>query len=486
MRSIRKQFLLIEYVFILTILGLPAIFFIFAAKPYSIQKSEENVNEMYLAIKNFDLDNLSEENFDYLKDCENSSSRFAIGYKSYGSISVVYGTSYGNQHNFGVKMYKKKLEKSIDKYSENPEASLNEKGDMRLRGLIKQDGVTYYVLIKQSIRVLLGALDYLRVAFAIVVIIAFIIGSILIIVYSRRLTNPIKKMERISNKLANMDFTEKMVVNSRLTEIDNLSASINTMSVRIQKYLSELENYNYCLREENFTASKLESQRQSCVNSISHELKTPLAIVSSQLTLIQDLPASVDKDGYFESINEEIEKMSTLISMLLNNSFDLYEYDGDLVPVNISVILKEILSKYEYLFDYKGLFCSTEIEDGCFIMADAKYLEMAIHNYITNAVEHTPENGMVQVKLLSQDEKVYISVYNQGDNIPEDVIDSIWNKYFRQTKEEYSVQGNIGMGLSIVKSVVNIHHGKCYVNNEDDGVTFYMEFDVCKENENDN
>lgn len=485
MRSIRKQYLLLEYIFILCILGIPTIFFVFAAKPYCIQKSQDSVEKVYETVKDFDFDNMSEDNFNYLKDCETGSFQFAIGYINNGSMTVVYGTSFGNQHSFAGKHYKKKLERGADQYQYNPSAMVSKKGDVKLRGRIDQHGTTYFVLIKQSIRVLTTALSYLRVAFTVVVILAFIISSIIIAVFTRRLTQPIKKIDRISRKIASLDFSEKVDVQSKLAEIDNLSESINSMSIRIQKYLSDLENYNYCLREENFAANKLELQRQSCVNSISHELKTPLAIVSSQLALIQELPDTLNKDDYFESINEEIEKMSGLISMLLNNSFDLYSYDGRLIPVNVSSIISEIINKYEYLIDYKGLFCTSEIEEDCYIRADAKYLEMAIHNYITNAVEHTTESGIVHVSLSKCDNKVILSVYNQGESIPEDVKNNIWDRYFRQSKEEFSAQGNNGMGLSIVKSVVNIHHGKCYVENEEDGVTFYMEFDVCEENAND-
>lgn len=485
MKSIRKKYLIVEYIFISLILGIPALFFILAAKPYCIQKSQDSVEDVYEVIKDFDLNNLTEDNYKYIKDCESSAFRFAIGYMDNGDMTVVYGTSFANRISFAELYYKRKLEKATAEYTANPKAALTEKGDVKLRGLVEQNGKTYYVIVKQSLRVLISALKYLTIAFSGVVVLAFLLGNVLIAMFSRKLTQPIKKIERVSRKIANLDFSEKLIIDSKLTEIDNLSESINTMSVRLQKYLSDLENYNYCLREENFSASKLESQRQSCVNSISHELKTPLAIVSSQLALIQDLPSTVNKDNYFESINEEIEKMSGLISMLLNNSFDLYSYDGNLKPVNVSSIMKEIINKYEYLFDYNGQFCTFEIADDCYIMADAKYLEMAIHNYIINAVEHTEESGIVNIKLMRKDDKVQISVYNQGNCIPEDIMDSIWNRYFRQTKEEFSNQGNIGMGLSIVKSVVNIHHGECYAENEVDGVTFFMEFDVCKENDND-
>ncbi len=481
MKSIRKQFFLVQYLFIAIILGIPTIILLFCGKPYCISRARDNVDAVYDKILKIDFKNITEDDYIYLKECEKAGMSIAIGYKKDGKMEMLYGTSLGNRRRFPIVYYRKNIEKNIHKYEYNPKARSGNNGNVKIYGLVDYEDTTYYIRIRQSLRMLLNTIESITVFVIILLVAAFAISSILIAMFTNKLSKPIKNMERVANKMSNLDFSEKVVANSKLIEIESLTDSINKMAIRIKKYLSDLENYNYCLKEENYSMTKLESQRSSCVNSISHELKTPLAIVSSQLALIEDMPDQIDKGKYFDSINEEISKMSSLISKLLNNSFELSSSNSKFENIDLSSLIKAILQKYRYIFEDNGIFFDSEISPDCNIYGDVEYLEMAIRNYLTNAVEHTHENGSVHITLNKDGEDVVFAVYNQGEHIPEDILPSIWDRYFSHSKQDNIKNGNIGMGLSIVKSVVNIHSGECYVKNTPDGVTFYMKFQLIKE-----
>ena len=323
MRSIRKQFLIIEYLFLIAIIGIPALLYVVGSKPYCLMKNENMVEQVYQYILKMDLYDITEEDYKYLKSAQDKGMQIAIAYNDGEIMQIVYGSSVGSKHKYSERHYRKMINKSINEFRTNADATINEKSVVKLKGKTEQDGVVYYILIKQPLGLILTTLNSSVMYFSFVIIIAFAVSGIMITIFSGRIIRPIREMERVANKISRLEFGEQVTVNSRMEEIDSLGTSINSLSERIQKYLTDLENYNYCLREENFSINKLEGQRDSCVNSISHELKTPLAIVSSQLDLIEEMPVEADKTYLFNSIHEEIEKMSKLISMLLNNSFEL-------------------------------------------------------------------------------------------------------------------------------------------------------------------
>ena len=177
-----------------------------------------------------------------------------------------------------------------------------------------------------------------------------------------------------------------------------------------------------------------------------HELKTPLAIISTQLEMM-----NMDNDEamseYYESIMEEIQKMSNLIREMLNSSFE-----GDLIlsgPIkvgNLSELLNSMKDKYKGLFGSKNVVCKFDIEDNIYINMNSEQIEQAINNYIINAYEHIDIKGTATVTLKSKGDKAVISVYNNGSNIAEEEINNIWDGFY-QTGERIK-ESNVGLGFT--------------------------------------
>ena len=246
------------------------------------------------------------------------------------------------------------------------------------------------------------------------------------------------------------------------------------MYLKISSNLNELNNYNYLLKTQNKELIEFDERRKKFIGAATHELKTPLAIISTQLEMM-----NMDNDEamseYYESIMEEIQKMSNLIREMLNSSFE-----GDIIlsgPMKVdslSELLDGMKDKYMGLFWSKKANCRFDIEDNIYINMNNEQIEQAINNYIINAYEHIPEKGTAVVTLKSVDDKAVISVFNNGHNIKEEELSKIW-KGFYQTDERVK-ESNVGLGLYIVRNIVKNHNGVCYAKNHHNGVEFVMEF----------
>ena len=291
---------------------------------------------------------------------------------------------------------------------------------------------------------------------------------------AQRTVKPIEKLGKLAKKMENnepINFEEYDFPNN---EIGNLSDQMKSMYLKISSNLNELNNYNYLLKTQNKELIEFDERRKKFIRAATHELKTPLAIISTQLEMM-----NMDNDEamseYYESIMEEIQKMSNLIREMLNSSFE-----GDIIlsgPMKVdslSELLDGMKDKYMGLFWSKKANCRFDIEDNIYINMNNEQIEQAINNYIINAYEHIPEKGTAVVTLKSVDDKAVISVFNNGHNIKEEELSKIWEGFY-QTDERVK-ESNVGLGLYIVRNIVKNHNGVCYAKNHHNGVEFVMEF----------
>ncbi|OPJ61435.1 sensor histidine kinase [Clostridium oryzae] len=476
--SIRTKFIVIESVFFIAVVGGAALLFILFGKDYYINCDRRKMNKAFSELYKINLKKLEKNNTRMISKYEDDGFRFVVATNDYyGVIDVIYSTIQGHSNekirNGNYRVMEHNLH--MGKFSREPEANYNNNHNIDLYGIIKQGGRDYYIYIYEYTSQLKNELEYSEKFLILILIVLILVGGVLIFFLTDKITKPIKKIDIVANKISQMDFSEQIQEDKYFGEIGSLSKSINRMSEQMQRYINDLENYNYILLEENCNMTEMTEMRRNFVSNMSHELKTPLAIISSQVEIIMEMDDKVDKEYYFNSILEETDKMSRMVSEMLEVSFVENSLNHmEMEEINITEITKKLLLKYEAVFLQKQIHCGTDIEKDCFVMGNGRYLEKAINNYLLNAYEHTKNGSEIKVKLYTKDSEIILSVYNEGSKIEDKDMDKIWLNYYQQSKcKKFNAnQKNVGLGLYIVKSIIDQHHGICNVENKEKGVEF--------------
>ena len=280
----------------------------------------------------------------------------------------------------------------------------------------------------------------------------------------------------MAQKITENDFSVRASESIHSYELQNLAQSINQMADKIQRDINDLNNYNYLLLRQNRNMAEFEKARKNIVSTATHELKTPLAIISSQVEMLQYEYDDSQKDYYFSSIMEEIEKMSGLISNILHNSFQ-YESLPDTLMArdNLSVLFETLLPKYKIWMSASNITFTSSVQEDCFAVFDAVQIEQAVNNYIMNACGHTKPGRQITLTLRQDEDSIYCSVYNEGNAIPAEEQSRIWMSFYQaETQKKNTSSHEIGLGLFIVKDIINLHHGTCGVFNCRKGVEFWF------------
>ena len=304
---------------------------------------------------------------------------------------------------------------------------------------------------------------------------AFIIIA-LSYIYSRLVANPLIKINNAALRMANLDFSVECDIKSD-DEIGNLATSINVLSSNLNMNMKSLQDTNEKLKLEIEKERNLEKMRKEFVSSVSHELKTPLGIMRGFTEGLKDEVAVEKKDYYIDVILEEIQNMDALVldmlelSKLESNAIILKLESFDIVNLFELVEDRFIQQLEEKSIRIKYL-CS---EEPLMVNGDKKRIEQVIINIITNAIRHTRDEGTIKIDIMKQEEdKIYIAIENQGDNIQEDKLNFIWDRFYRAEEARDRKSGGTGLGLAIVKNILELHNSEYGAINTDMGVRFFF------------
>ncbi len=223
---------------------------------------------------------------------------------------------------------------------------------------------------------------------------------------------------------------------------------------------------------------QLDEAQKEFVANISHELKTPLAVISGQVEMLQGMGDEIDRDYYFSSIREEIDKMSKMVGDLLDITImDHHIEEMELSRVNLTELMEYMVLKYDALFQKNKIKVESELEKDCMVHGNRMYLEQAVNNYIMNAFQHTGQGKNMRICLRTQDRDAYIGIYNEGPLVPAEDIGRIWQSFYKNSQGKHkkdAKMSNAGLGLYMVKKIMEQHHGSCGAENKEKGVEFWM------------
>lgn len=315
---------------------------------------------------------------------------------------------------------------------------------------------------------------------------AILIAAVIVSYVSRRFADPISELNNIAKKMANLDFSHRYKTTTSDDEINNLGKSINVMSDKLEKTIKQLRETNIELEKDIEEKSKIDEMRKSFISDVSHELKTPIALIQGYS---EGLLENVNTDDesrkfYAEVILDETNKMDKLVKQLLELmkiEYGKREFEDKVF--NIVEVEKEVVRKSQVMLDEKQVDVEFKTPDEINVFADDFYIEQVVTNYMTNAIKHVKEvNGKKKITIENsvdvEKNKVRIRVFNTGANISEEHIARIWNRFYKVDESRNRQDGGTGIGLSIVKAIMSNYKNNYGVINKDDGVEFYFELDL--------
>ena len=311
-----------------------------------------------------------------------------------------------------------------------------------------------------------------------------ILCVIIMIFLSNHYTKPILKLAQLAKKMENLDFDVRYKEN-RNDEIGVLGHSMNSLSDKLEQTISELKTANNELELDLQRRSEQEQMRQEFLANVSHELKTPIALIQGYAEGLQDNvnddPES--REFYCEVIVDEADKMNKMVKKLLSlNQLEFGNGQVHLERFDLQQVVQSVLASSEILFRQKEVTLSYKGDQPVYVWADEYMTEEVVMNYVSNALNHIDGEKIIEVKIVSCDGKARVSVFNTGKPIPEEDIDKIWSKFYKVDKARTREYGGNGIGLSIVKAIMEAHNQAYGVKNYDNGVEFWFELDEKTEN----
>lgn len=345
-----------------------------------------------------------------------------------------------------------------------------EKNDIKYKLLVKpikeKDGSVAYIYAMASLQPVDEAVqmvqDYYIYIIAFVVVLIFLASFY----YSKQIAKPLLKINDTTKKIAHLDFTEKIPITSK-DEIGDLSKNINILSNKLNSHIGQLE-------QDIEKERKLENTRKEFISGVSHELKTPLSIMKSCISILKDGVAEHKKEYYFQAMEREVDKMDTLIlDMLELAKFESGTYKMKKSSFYIDTVIEDICEHLSVEIEKKELHVHKNIRS-FEVIANQGRIEQVIVNFITNAIRYTPNKEDIIISTIDDKDRIKVCIENKGTHIEEEQLDKIWDRFYRVDAARQRSQGGTGLGLAISKNILELHDAEYGVKNTGDGVLFYF------------
>ena len=294
--------------------------------------------------------------------------------------------------------------------------------------------------------------------------IAVLIGALVVYLVAKQITMPIYKLSNLSERMSDLDFNAKYESGKHdMEEIQVLGNSMNTLSERLEETISELKSANNQLTKDIEEKTKIDEMRKDFIANVSHELKTPIAQIQ----------------GYAEGlIVDEANKMNKMVKQLLTlSSLE----SGNDKPVmdrfNLTELVRGVVKASKILLEQNEIQVDFDAQTPVYVWADEFKIEQVVTNYLSNAIHHIDGEKKIIIKMLPENNIVRVSVFNTGTPIPEDAIPNLWTKFYKVDKARTRAYGGTGIGLSIVKAIMDAHNQQYGVKNWENGVEFWFTLD---------
>lgn len=481
--SIRRQMIAIFVGLIICMLVILLVLVGAGLEPYYVREKEENFKELYKEIESL------AEGEELTEDEVSQINRTAERYNFYYIVwNFSNENGFSNLHDSQMLLVQlggvlfNKIDSRVMERNDNYQVvefrdNTQQVDYLALWGTV---GNSYNIFIRsplESIQETMG----LFFRFLLIVGIAVIAGGILFVWYfSRRLTEPLRELAVLSARMADLDFNAKYTSGGG-GEIGVLGENFNIMSQKLENTISELKNANFRLQQDIEQKEKMEKMRTDFMGNVSHELKTPIALIQGYAEGLKegvsDDPES--REFYCDVIMDEASKMNQMVKNLMTlNQLEFGDENVEFQRFDLTELIRGVLQSMEIMAQQKEAKVQFRQKDPVYVWADEFKAEQVMRNYVSNAFNHLDGDRVVDVKIIPAGDKVKVTVFNTGTPIPEEDVPHIWEKFYKVDKAHTREYGGNGIGLSIVKAIMDSFHQEYGVNNYDNGVEFWFELDV--------
>lgn len=338
----------------------------------------------------------------------------------------------------------------------------------------------YFFILRSALESIQESVSISNRFMAYVGFIAIIVSILLVIGLANRITKPIMELAGISERMKHLDFNAKYTGNDR-TEIAILGHNINEMSEALESTISELKTANNQLLKDIEKKDQIDEMRREFLSNVSHELKTPIALIQGYAEGLREgiNDDEESREFYCDVIIDEAAKMNIMVKKLL--TLNQLESGNEVVSMerfDITALIKNYIASSDILLKERDISVRMEDYEAIYVWGDEFKVEEVFMNYFTNAIHYAQDEKIIDVKLCRMGQQVRISVFNTGSPIPQDSIEHIWEKFYKVDKARTREYGGSGIGLSIVKAIMESMNQKFGVVNYENGVEFWFMLDV--------
>ena len=493
-KSVRVKLFLILCLVVLSIIAFLILVNSFVLEKYYQYTKSNNLKTTYALINSYYTGQISVDNISDELDKISISNNFDIIVKDDENVAI-----YMSNKDFLSSIRKVINFWGMDK---KQEATIIEQEDnIEIKRIVDTETKMTYMLLKGTLDN--GFVVYIRLPMSsitesvqisnkflyLIACIVIIVGGIVIIYISKQFSSPISEISAIAKKMANLDFSQKYVVKDD-DEINELGKNINIMSEKLEGTINQLRSTNIELERDIERKSKIDEMRKSFISDVSHELKTPIALIQGYSEgLLENVNTDEEsRKFYAEVILDEATKMDKMVRQLIELTKLEYENrEFNNRNFNIVELEKEICRSSKVMLEEKGVTVEFETADVINVYADDFYISQCITNYLTNAIKHVEEvDGEKTIKITNtiNNDKVRVTVFNTGENIEEENLSRIWNRFFKVDESRNREDGGSGIGLSIVRAIMNNYGNDFGVENKQNGVEFYFDIDLERKENN--
>ncbi len=483
--SIRAKIMIFSSALLIGIVILQLVFGLFLSKTFFVEQRKSEIATLYQSIK----DNYTDSPFELSTLTEKAENIHNIKITVFDSDSIVYSTKqssegfeyFGQPFMFheGLMPQREPNMPPIDfsLFSESPKiVDLDGSGrSLSLQGKFSYKGDVRYAMLWTSVESIDSSVAmFTRVNFGISVII-MLVGLVCAFFVAKSINRPIKNIENVSKKIAALDFNERADETASTPEISSLAKSINIMSGKLKGTIDELQAANEKLNEDINYQKRIEKMQREFIGNVSHEMKTPLCLLQMYGENLKNDIDGIDKEYYCQTIIDETMRLNDMVrDMLQISSIENELFNIEKQPLDFSSLCRYTVSKMDIILQEADCVC--EIADDIWVNGDEKYLEQAIKNYLSNAATHTEKGKKINIALRAEGGKATFSVFNEGSFIEPEKLELIWDRFYKADESRVrSVGVHAGLGLSIVKAVLEKHGGSCRAENRENGIEFSFE-----------
>lgn len=303
----------------------------------------------------------------------------------------------------------------------------------------------------------------------------FVAGVLGALFFSRRLTEPLLLLKEQALHMTKLDFSHKWQ-NRREDEIGQLGDSLNSLSDQLDTALTALKSSNTQLQAQLDKANEVEHMRKEFISSVSHELKTPLAIIQGYAEALEDIASEeASRHRYCRIIRNETEKMDHLVRDLLNLSrLETGSFRIECTDFDFCALAEETRERFAKDVSEKKIHMDWHLPAEMPVNGDPERIDQILGNYISNAIDYTEEGKQIRIWVDEQEKSYTIHVYNQGVQIAPENQERLWTAFYKVDTARTRKFGGHGLGLSIVAALVKLHHQQYGMKNAEDGVDFWF------------